>query len=275
MKNRIRQYLNIGLALLLLSLSAQANVTYVHTDLLGTPIAESDAHANVLWREHYSPFGAKLDDSAAAKSNRVGYTGHQFDADTGLVYMQARYYDPVIGRFYSNDPVGFTGSVDTFNRYSYVGNNPYKYTDPTGMAKERGSSAGALVAVVMEALDLISPEMSQAMINSATGTKGSRRKAMTSLKKDAKIPRSQQSSKVAKVKMTDGNGKTVKNSDGKVVNTTEYTHTTTDGNKVVIQDHSAGHTKGNQGPHLNVRPAENTRTGKVEGTKSHYEFDKK
>jgi hypothetical protein len=49
--------------------------------------------------------------------------------------MQARYYDPVIGRFYSNDPVGFTG-IDTFNRYAYVANNPYKYTDPTGMSKE-------------------------------------------------------------------------------------------------------------------------------------------
>ena len=49
--------------------------------------------------------------------------------------MQARYYDPVIGRFYSNDPVGFTAEVDTFNRYSYVGNNPYKYTDPDGREK--------------------------------------------------------------------------------------------------------------------------------------------
>jgi len=39
----------------------------------------------------------------------------------------------VIGRFYSNDPIGFIGTVDSFNRYSYVGNNPYKYTDPTGM----------------------------------------------------------------------------------------------------------------------------------------------
>jgi hypothetical protein len=47
--------------------------------------------------------------------------------------MQARYYDPVIGRFYSNDPMGFTGYFATFNRYSYVGNNPYKFTDPTGM----------------------------------------------------------------------------------------------------------------------------------------------
>jgi RHS repeat-associated protein len=41
----------------------------------------------------------------------VGYTGHKFDTDIGLSYMQARYYDPVIGRFYTNDPMGFTVTV--------------------------------------------------------------------------------------------------------------------------------------------------------------------
>ncbi len=46
--------------------------------------------------------------------------------------MQARYYDPVIGRFYSNDPIGFR-DVHSFNRYAYANNNPYKYIDPTGM----------------------------------------------------------------------------------------------------------------------------------------------
>jgi uncharacterized protein RhaS with RHS repeats len=48
--------------------------------------------------------------------------------------MQARYYDPVIGRFMSNDPVGYTAKnpVMSFNRYLYVNNNPYKYSDPNG-----------------------------------------------------------------------------------------------------------------------------------------------
>ncbi|MFT6690727.1 MAG: hypothetical protein ACJAXH_001241 [Colwellia sp.] len=48
--------------------------------------------------------------------------------------MQARYYDPVIGRFYSNDPVGYTAKnpVMSFNRYMYANNNPYKFTDPDG-----------------------------------------------------------------------------------------------------------------------------------------------
>lgn len=45
--------------------------------------------------------------------------------------MQARYYDPVIGRFYSNDPIGFR-DVHSFNRYVYANNNPYKFTDPDG-----------------------------------------------------------------------------------------------------------------------------------------------
>ena len=52
--------------------------------------------------------------------------------------MQARYYDPVIGRFYSNDPVGTLGHMELgnpvqgFNSYAYANNNPYKYTDPDG-----------------------------------------------------------------------------------------------------------------------------------------------
>ena len=51
--------------------------------------------------------------------------------------MQARYYDPVIGRFYSNDPVDATaflsqGNIHGFNRYTYANNNPYRYIDPNG-----------------------------------------------------------------------------------------------------------------------------------------------
>jgi RHS repeat-associated protein len=76
---------------------------------------------------NYRPFGESLEQT----NDDVGYTGHKFDTDLGLSYMQARYYDPVIGRFYSNDPVGFKG-VHSFNRYAYANNNPYKYTDPDG-----------------------------------------------------------------------------------------------------------------------------------------------
>lgn len=104
---------------------------YFHHDALGSVVGESTASGS-LKRQHYRPFGLQVD--AYSSPNEQGYTGHVHD-DTGLVYMQARYYDPVIGRFYSNDPVGFTGDITTFNRYSYVGNNPYTYTDPTGTTR--------------------------------------------------------------------------------------------------------------------------------------------
>jgi len=55
------------------------------------------------------------------------------DADTGLVYAQQRYYDPIVGRFLSVDPVtADAGSGGNFNRYWYANNNPYRFTDPDG-----------------------------------------------------------------------------------------------------------------------------------------------
>jgi RHS repeat-associated protein len=104
-------------------------VTYIHTDALGSPVARSDANGNVISRTRYEPYGA----TAAGVTPTIGFTGHVNDADTGLVYMQQRYYDPVAGRFLSVDPI--TTDADTgggFNRYSYANNSPYRYIDPDG-----------------------------------------------------------------------------------------------------------------------------------------------
>ncbi|MEI5638301.1 MULTISPECIES: RHS repeat domain-containing protein [unclassified Pseudoalteromonas] len=77
--------------------------TYVHPDGLGSTAAKSNASHAVIERNHYAPYGNAW---GSAPDNEIGYTGHKYDTDIGLTYMQARYYDPVIGRFYSNDPVG-------------------------------------------------------------------------------------------------------------------------------------------------------------------------
>src|SRR6185295_19735694 len=59
----------------------------------------------------------------------------------GLVNMNGRIYDPVLGRFLSPDPnVQFVGDLQSYNRYSYVLNNPLRYTDPTGFSALGGSS---------------------------------------------------------------------------------------------------------------------------------------
>ena len=110
-------------------------VTYLHPDHLGSAQAGTRANGTVAWREQYTPFGEQLQ-NPAANDNLGGFTGHIKDSDTGLNYMQARYYDPVIGRFLSVDPVGFldTQNPSFFNRYRYCSNDPVNCTDPTGQS---------------------------------------------------------------------------------------------------------------------------------------------
>ena len=77
--------------------------------------------------------------------------------------------------------------------------------------------------------------------------------------------------------MTDRSGKAILGKNGKPIMTREYTYAKPNGGKVIIQDHSAGHQfgqggVGDQGPHFNVRPPENTRTGSVDGTQDHYSW---
>ncbi|WP_051311232.1 RHS repeat-associated core domain-containing protein [Zooshikella ganghwensis] len=108
-------------------------ITYYHNDLTGTPVAASDESGNLLWREEYTPYGEQLTQDKKSDSNRRGFTGHVQDRDLGLVYMQARYYDPVLGRFLAYDPAGVNPELPfTFNRYAYGNNNPYGYADPDG-----------------------------------------------------------------------------------------------------------------------------------------------
>jgi RHS repeat-associated protein len=103
--------------------------TYLHPDLLGSPRLGTNASGSTVWREHYGPYGEKLN----GVNDKIGYTGHAYDAESQLTYAQARFYDPAVGRFMSIDPIGFTGNPASFTRYAYANNNPFVYTDPTGM----------------------------------------------------------------------------------------------------------------------------------------------
>ena len=78
--------------------------------------------------QSYGAFGNVLGQTGTG-NNRLKYTGREEDS-TGLYYYRARYYDPFIGRFISEDPLGF--SAGDVNFYAYVGNNPVNANDPTG-----------------------------------------------------------------------------------------------------------------------------------------------
>ncbi|WP_426286314.1 RHS repeat domain-containing protein [Luteibacter sp. E-22] len=113
------------------TLYAEKSITYYYTDPQGTVLATTDAVGNITSIADYRPYGTRV---LSEIESGPGYTGHISDPDSGLIYMQARYYDPDIGRFLSNDPVGLQPG-DTFgnNNYSYVNNNPVVNWDPTGM----------------------------------------------------------------------------------------------------------------------------------------------
>ncbi len=112
---------------------------YMHADHLGSINVITDETGAVLERLSFDAFGkprnANGTDMANIRSVNTsrGYTGHEMDASTGLINMNARLYDPILGRFISADTiVPSPGNMQDFNRYAYVNNNPLMYTDPTG-----------------------------------------------------------------------------------------------------------------------------------------------
>lgn len=110
--------------------SPQKQVTYYYTDPQGTVLATTDQQGNITSTSDRKPYGEQV---LGMPTPSPGYTGHLDDPDAGLIYMQARYYDQVVGRFLSTDPIGSSAEdIFSLNRYAYVRNNPVVNTDPTG-----------------------------------------------------------------------------------------------------------------------------------------------
>jgi len=99
------------------------------TDQLGSVIRQIDEAGATQSQTAYSPYGEAVT-SGDDRGNSTEYTGRENDG-TGLYFYRARYYDAVLKRFVSGDPIGTAGGV---NLASYVLGNPVKHTDPTGEA---------------------------------------------------------------------------------------------------------------------------------------------
>jgi RHS repeat-associated protein len=99
---------------------------YFVQDHLGSTNALTDATGTVISSASYDSFG----NASGNLATRYGYTGREKDADTGLHYYRARWYDSNLGRFLSEDPIGFGGG--DVNLFGYVGNNPLMNRDPSG-----------------------------------------------------------------------------------------------------------------------------------------------
>lgn len=142
MKHHVLRMLGVLTCLILCGAvhAGKGKVTYIYTDPQGTPIAEADEQGNITKTFDYRPYGQR---ALGQPPDGPGYTGHVNDPDTDLVYMQARYYDPEMGRFLSADPVGpKPGDLFGFNRYTYANNNPVVNIDPDG--RETGPTYSAI-----------------------------------------------------------------------------------------------------------------------------------
>lgn len=124
-------------SLLMVSAYAAETITYFHNDIVGSPVIATDASGAVVWKETYEPFGGRLKAQPGSEKNAIWFSGKPQDVETGFVYMGARYYDPMIGRFTGVDPAAINVSnVHSANRYAYANNNPYVNKDPDGRAVE-------------------------------------------------------------------------------------------------------------------------------------------
>ncbi|WP_171045073.1 RHS repeat-associated core domain-containing protein [Pseudoalteromonas rubra] len=143
-----------------------ARITHTHVDRLGsiTSLSSGDLHINhktekqlTLQRRSYDSFGRVFeayneDALGSFLATRRGFTGHEHLPDVGLIHMNGRGYDPLLGRFLSVDPfIQSPTNTQSVNPYSYILNNPLSGTDPTGYKFETDCDSGTACAAAEKA----------------------------------------------------------------------------------------------------------------------------
>jgi|GEM_PF-1005383 len=247
--------------------AGSASLHYIVTDQAGTPrelcTEQGDIHwrgQQDIWGEHHSwRLGGqhkKYQEDAAANDPvncELRYQGQILDQETGLYYNRHRYYDPESNQYLSPDPIGFAGGL---RPQGYV-HNPVEWVDPLGLSG--------------------CPKKNKKTTYEGEGRRDSFREA----KRDAGVPVGQQPVDVKKVDMTDRNGNAMLDSDNNKISTREYHYRNTDGERLVIQDHSAGHSQFSgsdaEKSHFNVRKydadtGDAMRTKSFPGTHGHYTY---
>jgi RHS repeat-associated protein len=122
---------------------AAGNHYYATTDRLGSVRTLAGMDGTWLLTRRWSPYGREMTRDSSASFTwggrlRYGWTGREYDAETGLYFHRARYYSPVMIRFIQEDPVG-----SGIRPYAYVNGSPLEATDPSGMVPAPGGTTGA------------------------------------------------------------------------------------------------------------------------------------
>jgi len=137
---------------------------FFSTDHLGsTRVVSKGADSNVQAYYNYMPFGQLMEDNSGGPHKdkfSYRYTGQEYDAETDLYNYRARIYDPALARFYATDP-----AQESFGPYTYVGNNPIRFTDPTGLIPVNGAEKLAGKAIGKEAEKAVAKGTEKAVAN--------------------------------------------------------------------------------------------------------------
>ena len=110
------------------------DISYYHYDALGNVVNLTDSSGSTIINYIYDAYGNVLSQTSSY-TNPYQFSTKEYTPETGLLYFGARYYDPAIGRFVSEDPLGLDAGV---NLYAYCNNNPISYVDPLGLCAEKG-----------------------------------------------------------------------------------------------------------------------------------------
>ena len=128
-------------------------LSYLATDHLGSirEVMKADGDLTSVFHADYDAWGRQTVSRDSIGIYR-GYTGHEMLPEFGLINMNGRMYDPLLGRFLSPDNyVQLSDFSQSFNRYSYCLNNPLKYTDPSGEVWWAPIVAGAAIGAALSA----------------------------------------------------------------------------------------------------------------------------
>src|SRR5207253_4753716 len=109
-------------------------VLYYHTDQLGSVRAITDSSGSVVEQYSYDPYGNV--NASGVLSQVFQFAGQYTDTESGLYYLRARFYDPIVGQLLGRDPL----VASTREPYVYAGNNPLNSVDPSG---EDGTASGS------------------------------------------------------------------------------------------------------------------------------------
>ena len=136
---------------------------FLHRDHLKSVKLTTDATGCVASRSAYRPYGDRTQTEAssvpgcspAAPAEPRGFIGERHDPETGLLYLHARYYDPVIGRFLSPDTLDPTEPGVGTNRYAYADNDPINKSDPNGHIVQGLLARAAIAGLISGGVDAI------------------------------------------------------------------------------------------------------------------------